>query len=291
MKHVRRKGGADSFDVKNPNKRIYVCEFHFKDEDLTTTLGRGKRKVKAGRVPSIFREQPVKQKATRPPPKNRPASFVESETESDQVLSSSSPSSEKEPSESYVEEASETERLIEEIKQLRTKNECLQKKNNMLLEENKLLKLQRFSFENLCENKEQFRSATGLNPDCFMSLFNYLKNPGDDCRNIKFYDTSKRLSEQKYTNSEEVKSGPKPKLSAKEQLFMYLSWLKNAFALSHVSFLFQSPKATVSRDIINWTNFLYFSLGSIPIWPNVSKSTKKCQKYLREHTTPLLDAY
>ena len=147
-----------------------MCEFHFIDEDLTTTLGSGKRKVKAGRVPSIFREQPVKQKAIRPPPKDRPASFIESETETDQVLSSSSPSSEKEPSES------ETERLIEEIKQLRTKNECLQKKNNMLLEENKLLKLQRFSFENLCENKEQFRGATGLNLDC---LFNYL-NPGDD---------------------------------------------------------------------------------------------------------------
>ena len=95
LKHVPRKGGADSFDVKNPNKRIYVCEFHFKDEDLTTILGRGKRKVKAGRVPSIFREQPVKQKATRPPPKNRPSSFAESETESDQVLSLSSPSSEK----------------------------------------------------------------------------------------------------------------------------------------------------------------------------------------------------
>ena len=95
LKHVPRKGGADSFDVINPNKRIYVCEFHFKDEDLTTILGRGKRKVKAGRLPSIFREQPVKQKPTRPPPKNRPSSFAESETESDQVLSSSSPSSEK----------------------------------------------------------------------------------------------------------------------------------------------------------------------------------------------------
>ena len=230
LKHVRGKGGADSFDVRNPNKRIYVCEFHFKDEDLETTLGRGKKKVKAGRVPSIFREQPVKQKATRPPPKNRPTSFDESETGSDQVLSSSSPSAEKEPSETYAKEVSETERLIEEIRQLRTKNECLQKKNNMSLEENKLLKLQRFSFENLCENKEQFRSAIGLNPDCFMRLFNYL-NPGDDCSNIKFYSNSKRLSEEKYTNSEEVKSGPKPKISAKEQLLMYLSWLKNGFTL------------------------------------------------------------
>ena len=128
LKHVRRKGGADSFDVKNPNKRIYVWEFHFKDGDLTSTLSRGKKKIKAGRVPSIFREQPVKQKATRPPLKNRLTSFVESETESDETLSSSSSSLEKKPSESYVEEASETERLIEEIKQLRAKNECLQKK-------------------------------------------------------------------------------------------------------------------------------------------------------------------
>ena len=120
--------------------------------------------------------------------------------------------------------------------------------------ENKLLKLQRFSFESLCENKEQFRSATGLNTDCFMSLFNYL-NQGDDFNNIKFYDTSKRLSEEKYTNSEEVKSCPKPKISAKEQLFMYLSWLKNGFTMSHVSLLLQISKATVSRYIITWTIF------------------------------------
>ena len=49
----------------------------------------------------------------------------------------------------------------------------------MFLEENKLVKLQRFPFENLCENKEQFRSATGINPNCFMRLFNYL-NPEDN---------------------------------------------------------------------------------------------------------------
>ena len=50
----------------------------------------------------------VKQKATRPTPKNWLTSFVESETESDEVLSLSSSSSEKEPPEFYVEGASET---------------------------------------------------------------------------------------------------------------------------------------------------------------------------------------
>ena len=82
-----------------------------------------------------------------------------------------------------------------------------------------------------------------------MRFFNYL-NPGDECSNIKFYDTSKRLSEEKCTNSEEVKSGPKPQISAKEQLFLCLSWLKNGCTLSHVLLLFQTPKATVSRYII-----------------------------------------
>ena len=41
----------------------------------------------------------------------------------------------------------------------------------MLLEKNKLLKLRRFSFKNMCENKEQFRSATGLNPDSVCVYF------------------------------------------------------------------------------------------------------------------------
>ena len=48
---------------------------------------------------------------------------------------------------------------------------------------------------------------------------------------------------------------------------MLLSWLKNTFTLSHVSFLLQIPEATASRYIITWANFLSFSLGSIPIWP------------------------
>ena len=122
-----------------------------------------------------------------------------------------------------------------------------------------------------------------------MSLLNYF-NPGDNCNNIKFYGTSKRLSEEKYTNSEEVKSGPKPKISAKEQLFMYLSWLKNGFTLSHVSFLFQTPKSTVSRYIISWTIFSYILLAQYLFGLHVSKPRNKCQKYLKEHTS-LLDAY
>ena len=77
-----------------------MCEFHCVDEDSTTTLVRGKKKVLSRRDPSIFREQSVKQKATRLPPNNR----FTSKTESDEVLSSSSSSAKKESSKSFIEE-------------------------------------------------------------------------------------------------------------------------------------------------------------------------------------------
>ena len=64
------------------------------------------------------------------------------------------------------------------------------------------------------------------------------------------------------------KQGPTVKLNSKDQLFLYLTWLKGGFSLKHVSWLFHIPKSTVSRYIITWSNFMYFSLGSIPIWPS-----------------------
>ena len=33
-----------------------------------------------------------------------------------------------------------------------------------------------------------------------------------------------------------------------------------------MSWLLQLPKSTISRHLIYWINFLYFSLGSLPIW-------------------------
>ena len=58
----------------------------------------------------------------------------------------------------------------------------------------------------------------------------------------------------------------KPKLSSQDQLFMYVTWLKNGFARSNLAWLFKISKSTVTRYLITWTNFCYFSLGAIPIW-------------------------
>ena len=49
---------------------------------------------------------------------------------------------------------------------------------------------------------------------------------------------------------------------------MTLVLLKNVFPLYHLSWLFEIPVSTVSRHLISWVNFLYFKLGSLPIWPS-----------------------
>lgn len=85
---------------------------------------------------------------------------------------------------------------------------------------------------------------------------------------MKFYDERNRKSEDIFERTNFMsKTGPKPKLKPKDGLFMTLSWLKNGFPLSHLGWLFQLPVSTVSRHLISWINFVYFTLGSIPIWP------------------------
>ena len=129
-----------------------------------------------------------------------------------------------------------------------------------------------YSYTNLVNNPDTFKKATGLTVDEFHILFRFL-NPGENCRNVKFYESNipadKAVDTADTTcGSSNPKRGPKPKLGPKEQLFMFLSWLKNGFTVSHISWLFERPKSTVSRYLITWSNFLYMSLGSIPTWPS-----------------------
>ena len=96
-------------------------------------------------------------------------------------------------------------------------------------------------------------------------------DPGEDYRNIKLYESSKRLSEAQFpllSNSLDLlKSGRKPKVTAINNLFLYLVWLQNGFTLQHLSWLFDISIPTASTYIITRTHFLYFKLRNVPIWP------------------------
>ena len=119
-----------------------------------------------------------------------------------------------------------------------------------------------YNYENISRNKEHFKKATGLDHESFLNLFEFV-DPGEDCENIKSYDSSKRLSETQFPLSSSsvdlLKSGRKSKVTAINQLFLYLVWLRNGFTLQHFSWLFDISIPTASRYIITWTNFLYLS--------------------------------
>ena len=98
-----------------------------------------------------------------------------------------------------------------------------------------------YCYEVLCDDTVHFRKATGLELDSFNELFTFI-DPGINCNNIKFYEAnfeSKDVATDSI-NTSLTKRGPKPKMDARNQLFMCLSWLKNGFTLCHISWLFNT---------------------------------------------------
>ena len=137
-------------------------------------------------------------------------------------------------------ELSGLELLQKQIADLNAQNESLKNEVKILKNEIQELKGRTYRFENISKIEKLFKSETGLELDCFEILFESL-NPGEQCENVKMYD-SKQKSEQ--NNEADVlqspttsksyqyigKPGPAVKLDAKNQLFLYMTWLKGALA-------------------------------------------------------------
>ena len=89
----------------------------------------------------------------------------------------------------------------------------LKEKINFLEAESNALKAENDTHENISRNKEHFKKATGLDHESFLSLFEFA-DPGEGCKNIKFYDSSRRFSEAQFPLSSTtvglMKSGRKP---------------------------------------------------------------------------------
>ena len=65
----------------------------------------------------------------------------------------------------------------------------------------------------------------------------------------------------------------------------WLVWL----TITMISWLFDTPKSSVSRYLITWANLLHFSHWSIVIWQKI-KNYKKCLKLSKLNILPL-DAF
>ena len=138
-----------------------------------------------------------------------------------------------------------------------------------------------------------FKSFTGLHPVKFDILLQFL-NPGENASNLKYYEASKKVSAEpdKCKFTEGSKPGMSPKLDVIEQLFMFLVWLRCGFGQKHLAWLFGIGKSTVSRYLITWSNYVYFCLGSTPIWPSkdqVISSMPACFKDTYPSTRCIID--
>ena len=186
-----------------------------------------------------------------------------------------------------------TKLLEKEVDNLKEKINFLEAENNALKAENDTqMKNERlYNYENISRNKEHFKKATGLDHESFLSLFEFA-DPGEGCKNIKFYDSSRRFSEAQFPLSS-TSSGfneiRKKALSYSYQSanHLYLVWLRNGFTLQHLSWLFDISIPTACRYIITWTNVLYVKLGKFLFGQPENKWMNTCPSLLGEPIRPL----
>ena len=50
----RRKGAGDNFSPYDESKKYFVCEHHFKADEIRVSLGIGRKTLKPGTIPTIF---------------------------------------------------------------------------------------------------------------------------------------------------------------------------------------------------------------------------------------------
>ena len=78
-----------------------------------------------------------------------------------------------------------------------------------------------------------------------------------------------------------------------DQFFMFLCRVRQGFFEQDLALRFNISQSTVSRILITWANYLYFMLGSLPLWSTRSANQEQmpdCFKQTYPNTRVILDA-
>ena len=90
----------------------------------------------------------------------------------------------------------------------------------------------------------------------------------------------------------ELKHGVQCKIQPIDELFMTLYKLRCDALEKDIADRFQVSWSTVSRTLITWINFLYYSLKELPIWPTskmVKETMPTCFKEHYPNTRVIID--
>lgn len=122
------------------------------------------------------------------------------------------------------------------------------------IEANKKLSMERFGISRFSYDDNMIEFYTGFPTyTVFIAFYNAVKPT--------------RLRSIYYTPSEELSVRGRPKaMDPFDEIFMFFCGLKCGF-LSEAK-RFNVHKSSVSREVITWSNYLYFILGGNNIWPS-----------------------
>ena len=82
----RRKGAGDNFSPYDESKKYFVCEHHFKADEIRVSLGIGRKTLKPGAIPSIFNFKNPSKIKPRKSPKKRCLPATNESTSNDSYL-------------------------------------------------------------------------------------------------------------------------------------------------------------------------------------------------------------
>ncbi|XP_071173225.1 uncharacterized protein [Mytilus edulis] len=247
-----------------------VCSKHFKKEDYRWTPNRKCLKPEA--VPSVFDWK--LNESSRKAPTSRQSLFKkmkvdDREDEDEMVVEDSVCEVHNSQSVDHENDMSCDSNIhadcLEKIEKLehvvQQKDSELKDKTYELASLNQKLQMERFGVTRFSYDHEMIEFYTGFPTfDLFLIFYSAIK------------PTATRMKTVYYKSSEEPSNRGRPKsMDPIDELFMFLCRLRCGFLTEDLSVRFNIHASTVSRKIITWTNYLYFILGGINIWPSRGK--------------------
>ena len=171
-----KRSACDSFSPYDESKRYFICEHHFKVDEIRFSLGISRKTLKPGVIPSIFNQKNTSKIKPRKPPKKRFLPATNESTSNDPFLEKeleTNNSNDLLPVIHPETNPDRTKLLEKEVDNLKEKTNFLEAENNALKAENdKQMKNERlYNYENINRNKEHFKKATGLDRESFLDLF------------------------------------------------------------------------------------------------------------------------
>ncbi|XP_068743411.1 uncharacterized protein [Montipora capricornis] len=295
--HAIRRDVGRFFRISGASK---VCSLHFKLSDISKGLG-GRMSLKTSAVPSIFAWKQTSPRKQPPPTerpyqqkrKDRPKSVPEKEcfsvSSEPKILLSKTPEAVNDIPETgtnetitlgaastSLDEMPSTEKDLfnnETLKQLRLlENKCadLEKAVSELEDKNEALQSNVFSLSRFTSDEAMLFYTGFPNYRVFLASFEYL-DPGDNGENVRYWlSCDNEIPSEHYETPAQlgVKRGRPRSLKPQEEFFLTLCRLRQGFAETHLSHLFNVSQATISRIIISWINFMYLRFGVVNIWPS-----------------------